>query len=260
MSEVTGMTDRVRDTLVLIDDRLAKLEALMKEGPADVIAERFRTWKEGTAAFLRETVTDAVAKRFAAPRPVRLMPAYGGHRPPPPFLGDAAEARAFLVAIRRDIETDPSAVLRSAVPAEVVAPARTPDTLRIVNLLERKWRKAVRTKPETEKEVQDAFETLLVGADIPYLRETDSIVYSSKTYTPDFSFPDLRLAVELKLCNRPGREKEIIAEINDDILAYRQQYPQNLFGVYDLGLIRDIDRFAETFEGHEGVVVRVVKQ
>lgn len=55
------------------------------------------------------------------------------------------------------------------------------------------------------------------------------------------------------------REKEIIAEINDDILAYRTKYGNIIFGVYDLGYIRDVDRFAETLEGTEGVIVRVVK-
>ncbi len=63
----------------------------------------------------------------------------------------------------------------------------------------------------------------------------------------------------MKLCNRPEREKEIIAEINDDILAYSSRFGNLLFVVYDLGFIRDIDRFASTFEQHEGVLVRVVK-
>jgi len=103
------------------------------------------------------------------------------------------------------------------------------------------------------------FETLLVGADIAHERETDSIVYSSKTYIPDFTFPTIGLAVELKLCNRPDREKEIIAEINDDIIAYKTKYRNLVFAVYDLGYIRDMDRFSQAFEASEGVIVRVVK-
>jgi hypothetical protein len=252
------MTDQVHDVLVLIDDRLAKLEALMKDGSANVARERFGTWKEATTSFLRQAFIDRIAQRFDRARAARRLPAYG-RSSPPAHVGDAAESRQFLLALKKDLEADPSAVLRPVVVPAATAPARGPDLLKIVDLLERKRRKAVRDKPEREREVQDAFETLLVGADIPYQRETDSIVYSSKTYTPDFSFPDLGLAVELKLCNRADREKEIIAEINDDILAYKTQYRQLLFGVYDLGLIRDIDRFAETFEGHDGVMVRVVK-
>lgn len=65
--------------------------------------------------------------------------------------------------------------------------------------------------------------------------------------------------MELKLCNRPDRERELIAEINDDILAYKTKYRNLIFAVYDLGLIRDIDRFSEAFESSEGVIVKVFK-
>ena len=138
-------------------------------------------------------------------------------------------------------------------------PAESSALVKIITLIERKLRKAVRDKPEREKHVQDSFDTLLVGADVQYERETDSIVYSSKTYTPDFSFGHLDLAVELKLCNRPEREKELIAEINDDILAYKTKYRNLIFAVYDLGFIRDTDRFAEAFESSDGVIVKVIK-
>ena len=57
----------------------------------------------------------------------------------------------------------------------------------------------------------------------------------------------------------PRREKELIAEINDDILAYKTKYRNLIFIIYDLGYIRDVDRFAEAFEASEGVIVRVVK-
>ena len=98
-----------------------------------------------------------------------------------------------------------------------------------------------------------------MGADVAHDRETDSIVYSSKTYTPDFTFRSIDLAVELKLCNRSERGKEIIAEINDDIIAYKTKYRNLIFFVYDCGHIRDVDRFAQAFEASEGVLVRVIK-
>ncbi len=53
--------------------------------------------------------------------------------------------------------------------------------------------------------------------------------------------------------------EEIIAEINDDILAYRTKYGNLLFVVYDLGFIRDVDLFAAHFEESQGVMVRVIK-
>lgn len=131
--------------------------------------------------------------------------------------------------------------------------------IKVINLAERKLRKVIRTTPTREKEVQDSFETLLIGADIEYSRETDSIEYSSKTYTPDFTVPKSDLAIELKICPKVEREKEMIAEINDDILAYRTKYGNILFVIYDCGFIRDVDRFVEHFEKNENVIVKVVK-
>lgn len=131
--------------------------------------------------------------------------------------------------------------------------------LKIINLAERKLRKTMHKLPTREKEIQDAFENLLIGSDVPYSREAVTIEYSSKTYIPDFVIERIDLAVDLKLCAREGREKKIIAEINDDILAYRTKFSNLLFVIYDTGHIRDVERFAEAFEKNENVVVRVVK-
>jgi hypothetical protein len=133
------------------------------------------------------------------------------------------------------------------------------EIIRIISLAERKLRKAIRYDPGDEIQVQDAFESLLLGADIRFSREKEHIEYSSKTYVPDFVCKRLDLAIELKLCARNGREKEIIAEINDDILAYQTRYGNVMFIVYDKGTIRDAERFVESFELHPRVIVRVVK-
>ncbi|HEV3074701.1 MAG TPA: hypothetical protein VHB47_09820 [Thermoanaerobaculia bacterium] len=132
--------------------------------------------------------------------------------------------------------------------------------LRVLQLIERKLRKAVHTVPENERQVQDALEALLLGADIEYSRDTEAFEYSSKAYKPDFTCSRLDLAIEVKLCRREGREKEIIAEINDDILAYGTRYGNQIFVVYDLGHIKDVERFALPLEAQSGVLVRVVKQ
>ncbi len=130
--------------------------------------------------------------------------------------------------------------------------------LRIINIAEQKLRKAFQDIPSDEKEVQHTFEILLIGADIPYSREKDHIKYSSKTYIPDFTIQELDLAIEIKFCKEGGREKSIIGEINDDMLAYRTKYEKLLFVVYDLGNIRDAEAFTRDFE-ENNVVVRVVK-
>jgi arsenate reductase-like glutaredoxin family protein len=171
------------------------------------------------------------------------------------FLRHLEAGCGFLQAALEDLERRGIAAIYDGKDT----PAESSALVKIIKLAERKLRKAVRDKPDREKQVQDAFETLLVGADIHHERETDSIIYSSKTYTPDFSFRFIDLALELKLCSRADREKEIIAEINDDILAYKTKYRNLIFVVYDLGFIRDVDRFTETFENIDGVIMRVVK-
>ena len=131
--------------------------------------------------------------------------------------------------------------------------------IRIINIAERKLRKTIRGKPTYEKEIQNAFENLLIGTDVPYSRETERIEYSSKAYTPDFTIQKIDLAIDIKLCARERREKEIIAEINDDILAYQTKYGNLFFIVYDVGFIRDTDRFIGAFEKNQNVIVKVVK-
>lgn len=131
--------------------------------------------------------------------------------------------------------------------------------MRVMNLAEMKLRKVLRTKPEKEKEIQDAFENLLIGADIPFSREAVSIEYSSKKYIPDFTVPKADLAIEIKLSTSSSHEKEFIAQINDDILAYATKFGNLFFVVYDCGFIRDVERFASSFESHQAVSVRVIK-
>ncbi len=172
------------------------------------------------------------------------------------YLRDLETTRGFLLAAADHLKRSD---LASVYEGKDTAPESSA-LIRVMNLAGTKLRKVVRATPKIEREVQDAFENLLVGGDIPYSRETDRIEYSSKAYVPDFTLPRLDLAIDIKLCAGPGREKEIIAEINDDILAYRTRYGNLLFVVYDVGQIRDVERFTASFEQHENVVVRVVKE
>jgi DNA-binding protein YbaB len=127
----------------------------------------------------------------------------------------------------------------------------------IINLGEKKLRKLIRETPLKEKEVQDKFEDLLIASDIEYAKEFPHIQYSSKQYIPDFSFEKLNLAVEIKLCKTD--EKSLIAQLNDDILAYRTKFKIILFIIYDLGNIRDIDTFKHSFDNYDDVIIQVVK-
>lgn len=132
----------------------------------------------------------------------------------------------------------------------------------VMYLIENNLRKAIRQKPTKESEVNDALETLFIGAGLEknFIREKEHIPYSSKTYVPDFVFKRIGTVVETKLCDRAGRDKEIIAEINDDIVAYKTAYRNLIFVVYDSsGIIRNVDEFRGNIEEQDSVIVRVIK-
>lgn len=127
----------------------------------------------------------------------------------------------------------------------------------ILNLGEKKLRKVIREMPTKEKEVQDKFEDLLLGNDIDYIKEFPHIKYSSKQYIPDFCVEKLNLAIEIKLCKTD--EKALIAQLNDDILAYKTKFQNILFVIYDLSQIRDVDNFKSAFDSYDGVIIQVIK-
>jgi len=130
----------------------------------------------------------------------------------------------------------------------------------IANLIEENLRPAMFTDPENERDVQDVIETIFRVRSLDYRREQQTVPYSTKRYIPDFTFDSLGLAVEVKLCKRADREKELIDEINADILGYQGAYESMLFVIYDLGFIRDVALFKSSIELQVGVRVLIVKK
>lgn len=130
----------------------------------------------------------------------------------------------------------------------------------IVDLIEAHLRPSIFKDPDRERDIQDILETLFHVRSLPYLREKVHIKYSSKTFVPDFTFDSLNLIVEAKLCNRDGREKEIIDEVNADILAYKTKYESLIFIIYDLGFIRDVTQLRSDIEKNPNVNVIVIKK
>lgn len=99
---------------------------------------------------------------------------------------------------------------------------------------------------------------MLIANDIDYSREFPRIEYSSKQYVPDFSIKKIDLDIEIKLCKKD--EKTFIAQVNDDILAYKTVFKNVLFLIYDLGQIRDVDTYKNSLEKHSGVIVQIIKE
>jgi hypothetical protein len=140
---------------------------------------------------------------------------------------------------------------------ETIEERKAEGTTGIVSALQQLLRPLFREVPADEKIVQSKVEDLLMAREIPFSREAETFQYSSKGYRPDFVLTAADTALEVKL-SKPGRESDVIAEINDDILAYRTRYKSQIFVVYDVGGIRDEVRFRRDLEAH-GAVVLVVK-
>jgi REase_DpnII-MboI len=130
----------------------------------------------------------------------------------------------------------------------------------IIDLIKANLRRAIFKDPGHEREVQERLEIIFNARNLDFLREKVTIPYSNKYYIPDFTFDRIGLAVEVKLCKDKDREKVIIDEINADIPAYATKYERSLFVVYDLGVIRDEERFRSDIEKNHGAHVLIVKK
>ena len=129
----------------------------------------------------------------------------------------------------------------------------------VLGVLTSKLRATFREVPENEKEVQEKVDTVLNVSNFNYSREKVSIPYSSKHYVPDFTFEVENTTLEIKICSRKGKEKEIIDEINADIKAYKTRYKKLIFVIYDIGFIRDLPQFKQDIENQEEVYIEVIK-
>ncbi len=133
----------------------------------------------------------------------------------------------------------------------------------IQDLLAANLRRATFKKPDTEAEVQNAIEALLIGRGYQkptdYDRETGRVKYSGKEFVPDFVFRSHDLVLEVKLIKGTGQVSSCIEEMCADIPAYMSAYKNLLFCVYDLGGIRDINEFQDGLHKEIGVRVCVIK-
>jgi hypothetical protein len=143
----------------------------------------------------------------------------------------------------------------------IYKPSQESEIVKIVSLTNSRLRKLIRIKPTKEEEINDAIENLFIasGMEKDFERERTKISYSSKTYIPDFVFERISTIVEGKLCDDKSRLKDMISEINDDILAYKTKYENIIFVVYDLGVIRDQDQFREDIESQDHIIVLIIK-
>jgi len=146
---------------------------------------------------------------------------------------------------------------------EGVAGIADSEVKQLADFFRAKLRSAVFDTPASERDVQDTIERLLIGRGLQkgtdYDREKGRVKISSKEVIPDFHFPPLRAALEVKFVAESRKRSEVIDQINADIQAYLTAYDHVLFIVYDLGIIRDEIEFRSDLEAVPGITVVVVK-
>ena len=117
--------------------------------------------------------------------------------------------------------------------------------------------------PSMEKDVQDTLERLLIGRGmqkgIDYDRESGRVKHAGKESVPDFIFPSLSAALEVKLVKDRRSVPRVIEQMSADLVSYKTKYQHLLFLVYDDGGISDIGEFCRGFERDVGTSVIVVK-
>ena len=134
----------------------------------------------------------------------------------------------------------------------------------VADFIRASLRRAVLTRPEREKDVQDVIEQLFIGRGmekgLDYDREVGRVKISAKEVIPDFSLPQLATAIEVKLLKDGIAIGRLVDEINADIQAYVKQYPVVVFIVYDIGGgLRDEYEFRRDLEATDGIKVVVIK-
>lgn len=136
-------------------------------------------------------------------------------------------------------------------------------TVELKDFFESSLRRAVFAVPDNEKALQDIVEQLLIGRGfrkpLDYDRETGRVKYAGKEFIPDFIFKPASMFIEVKLVKTPDKAKNVIDEINADILAYKSEYSKGMFIVYDVGTIRDTQEFVGSIEQQMDISVCLVK-
>ncbi|HWA72803.1 MAG TPA: hypothetical protein VG937_10725 [Polyangiaceae bacterium] len=129
----------------------------------------------------------------------------------------------------------------------------------VFDAIARSLRPAFDAPPSSEKEVQREVEKILRVLNVLFHREKERAPLGATAFIPDFTVPELDLALEVKIA-RPGHgEASIQRELAQDAAGYGTQWAQVIVVVYDCGgVIRDPERMKEANE-QLGLRLLVVK-
>ncbi|MGH7786562.1 MAG: hypothetical protein ACRERC_06820 [Candidatus Binatia bacterium] len=134
------------------------------------------------------------------------------------------------------------------------------EAIDIESAIERALRPSFRRGPPTsERDVQDAVEDILIALGVESVRDKEVVQVGAKAFKPDFTVPDLELAIEVKLASATHSPAAVQEELSADTAAYLTHWTHALFVIYDLGAITDPVRLRRDNQRKLGVSVLVVK-
>lgn len=242
--------ERIRDFLRWTDALLRSMELCLRVEDPDGL------WRHtGYKQFARKYVQILEEVRKVVELPP-ILDAFDIERMP--SIGDTLifQQKPIFEAVHANVS-----LLKSYLEGELGVVEDQVSALR--DFVEARLRSAMLREPEKERDVQDSLEQLMIGRGLmkglDYDREVGRVKISAKEVVPDFVFPKLDLALEVKLLNSAPRVKEAIDEINADVAAYSKRYGRLMFVVYDLGYVRDVPEFRRDLERDGRTSVIVVK-
>jgi len=129
----------------------------------------------------------------------------------------------------------------------------------ILDGLARSLRPAFDAPPASEKEVQREVEKILRALGVAFHREKERAPVGATTFIPDFTVPELALALEVKFAKAGHGEAAIQRELAQDAAGYGTRWAQVIVVVYDCGgVIRDPEGMKQANE-QLGIRLLVVK-
>ncbi len=213
-------------------------------------------WRFGSyKTFMRKynTLAQLVSKELDG---TDLLDYYNIEKIKDSFSTVASAQKNFFDSILANIS-----ILRSLLENEL--DMKSDEIKNLKNFLKNNIRKVIFEKPEDEYKIQDSIEQLLIGKGfskgIDYDREVGRVKVSVKEVIPDFIFPRLDLALEVKFCKDKNKSKRLVDEINADIQSYSKEYANLMFVIYDLGNIRDEIEFKNDLDNQSNISVIIVK-
>jgi REase_DpnII-MboI len=232
-------------------------------GDSDKIEQRrseLESWVNRNALAVRRTVVDAGLGTVVAIGPPRAL---GGMVARIDVITEVFEDRFGRGVICEGIRLAEQAMgfyehLRDN--TGLVRLPRTPESLDVVDSIERALRPAFRSGPPScEKDVQDQIEVILRAVGVDFTRDQEVAPVAARASKPDFVLPLLDVALEVKLANEKHSESKVQEEIMTDVSAYRTKWKRLVFVVYDTGVVHDPVKMRAENMKQFGVTILIVK-